>query len=74
MVLANIPVRAMSREREPQLSIPIPEQLRAVVAREAAKADRSMAAQVRVIISDWAARREQHVDTPGAISATGLVG
>jgi hypothetical protein len=53
----------MSKEREPQLSVPINEELRAVVIREAEKSDRSVAAQVRVIIADWAARqasRDQH--------------
>jgi hypothetical protein len=48
----------MLKEREPQLSVPISEQLRAVVLREAEKSDRSVAAQVRVIIADWAARHE----------------
>jgi hypothetical protein len=49
---------SMSKEREPQLSVPMSEQLRALVEREAEKADRSLAAQVRVIISDWAASRK----------------
>jgi hypothetical protein len=47
----------MSKEREPQLSVPISEQLRAAVLREAEKTDRSVAAQVRVIIADWMALR-----------------
>jgi hypothetical protein len=47
------------KEREPQLSIPVPEHLRADVVREAERTDRSVAAQVRVIITDWAKRHEQ---------------